>query len=70
MADTEKLHCSFCGVEKSPQVPLISGSEGRICEACVKLAFQVVGSWGQRRRNQARAPELRTPAAIKQHLDE
>ena len=70
MADTEKLHCSFCGVEKSPQVPLISGSEGRICEACVKLAHQVVSSWGQRRKAQAMVPQLRTPAAIKQHLDE
>ena len=70
MADTEKLHCSFCGVEKSPQVPLISGNEGRICEACVKLAHQVVSSWGQRRKAQAMAPQLRTPAAIKQHLDE
>lgn len=70
MADNEKLHCSFCGVEKSPQVPLISGSEGRICEACVKLAHQVVSSWGQKRKVQKMAPELRSPAAIKKHLDE
>ncbi len=70
MADNEKLHCSFCGVEKSPQVPLISGSEGRICEACVKLAYQVVSSWGQKRKVQKMAPELRSPAAIKKHLDE
>ena len=70
MADNEKLHCSFCGVEKSPQVPLISGSEGRICEACVKLANQVVSSWGQKRKVQKMAPELRSPAAIKKHLDD
>lgn len=70
MADSEKLHCSFCGVEKSPQIPLISGSDGRICEACVKLAYQVVSSWGQKRKIQKIAPELRTPAAIKKHLDE
>lgn len=70
MAENEKLHCSFCGVEKSPQVPLIAGSEGRICEACVKLAHQVVSSWGQKRKVQKMAPELRSPAAIKKHLDE
>jgi ATP-dependent Clp protease ATP-binding subunit ClpX len=48
MAENEKLRCSFCGVEKSLQVPLISGSEGRICEACVKLAYQVVSGRHQK----------------------
>lgn len=71
MADTPStsLHCSFCGVEKSPQVPLIAGNEGRICEACVNLAHQVVNSWGHRRKSRSATPELRTPVAIKQHLD-
>ena len=50
MTDTDKPCCSFCGAEKSPTVPLIAGNEGRICEACVKLAHQVVTSWGQRRQ--------------------
>ncbi|SEJ78555.1 ATP-dependent Clp protease ATP-binding subunit ClpX [Pseudomonas linyingensis] len=70
MADTEKPCCSFCGAEKSPTVPLIAGNEGCICEACVNLAHQVVSSWGQRRKLQQLAPQLRTPAAYKQHLDE
>ena len=70
MADTDKPCCSFCGAEKSPTVPLIAGNEGRICEACVTLAHQVVSSWGQRRKLQQLAPQLRTPAAYKQHLDE
>ncbi|HYQ38042.1 MAG TPA: ATP-dependent Clp protease ATP-binding subunit ClpX [Pseudomonas sp.] len=70
MADTEKTCCSFCGAEKSPSVPLIAGNDGRICEACVNLAHKVVSSWGQRRKNQQLAPQLRTPAAYKQHLDE
>ncbi|HEY8330936.1 MAG TPA: ATP-dependent Clp protease ATP-binding subunit ClpX [Pseudomonas sp.] len=70
MADTEKTCCSFCGAEKSPSVPLIAGTEGRICEACVTLAHKVVSSWGQRRKSQQLAPQLRTPAAYKQHLDE
>jgi len=70
MADTEKTCCSFCGAEKSPALPLIAGNEGRICEACVSLAHKVVSSWGQRRKSQQLAPQLRTPAAYKQHLDE
>jgi len=69
MADTEKPHCSFCGAEKSAEVPLIAGNEGRICEACVQLAHQVVSSWGQRRKNKEIERELRTPSAIKAHLD-
>ena len=24
--------CSFCGVEKSAEVPLIAGNDGHICE--------------------------------------
>ncbi|TBU98795.1 ATP-dependent Clp protease ATP-binding subunit ClpX [Stutzerimonas kirkiae] len=70
MADSEKPCCSFCGVEKSLSVPLIAGNQGRICEACVNLAHQVVSSWGARRKSQQLAPQLRTPMAYKQLLDE
>ncbi|PMR73810.1 ATP-dependent Clp protease ATP-binding subunit ClpX [Billgrantia endophytica] len=70
MADTETPCCSFCGAEKSPDIPLIAGNEGRICEACVKLAHQVVSSWGQRRKSEQLAPQLRTPSAYRRHLDE
>ena len=52
--------CSFCGVEKSAEVPLIAGNDGHICEQCVKLAFQVVSSWG--RKAVTIEPELKTPA--------
>jgi ATP-dependent Clp protease ATP-binding subunit ClpX len=69
MADSEKPCCSFCGAEKSATVPLIAGNEGRICEACVTLAHQVVSSWGQRRKHQQLAPKLSTPAAYKEHLN-
>ncbi len=69
-SDENRVHCSFCGVEKSAQAPLISGNEGRICEACVQLAHQVVSSWGQRRKNMQSLPKMRHPAAIKKHLDE
>ncbi len=70
MAEIEKPHCSFCGAEKSADVPLIAGNDGRICEACVMLAHQVVSSWGQRRKNAEITRELRTPHAIKSHLDD
>ena len=60
--------CSFCGVEKTPQTPLIAGNAGHICEQCVKLAYQVVSSWG--RRGVQQEPELKTPLAIKQFLDD
>ncbi|MFV8818356.1 ATP-dependent Clp protease ATP-binding subunit ClpX [Haliea sp. E17] len=62
------LRCSFCGVEKSASIPLIAGNEGHICEKCVKLAHQVVSSWG--RKAVLQAPELKTPAVIKDFLDE
>lgn len=60
--------CSFCGVEKSAEVPLIAGNDGHICEQCVKLAFQVVSSWG--RKAVSVEPELKTPSAIKDFLDD
>ncbi|GAB1260392.1 ATP-dependent Clp protease ATP-binding subunit ClpX [Aurantivibrio plasticivorans] len=62
------LTCSFCGIEKSADVPLIAGNEGHICEHCVKLAHQVVSSWG--RRAALVRPELKAPHIIKQYLDE
>ena len=70
MSENEPICCSFCGVEKSADVPLISGNEGRICEACVKLAHQVVGTWGNTKRKVELSPQLRTPLAIKSHLDD
>lgn len=60
--------CSFCGVEKSPQVPLIAGNNGHICQQCVKLAFQVTSTWG--RQQALTEPDLKTPVAIKSFLDQ
>ena len=60
--------CSFCGLEKSPQVPLIAGNNGHICQQCVKLAFQVTSTWG--RQQALTEPELKTPVAIKSFLDQ
>ncbi len=66
-ADNHPLTCSFCGVEKSVSVPLIAGNDGHICEQCVKLAYQVVNSWG--RKVALAKPELKAPSVIKSYLD-
>lgn len=59
--------CSFCGIEKSPQVPLIAGNEGHICQSCVKLAFQVVSTWGKPEAKTE--PSVKIPSEIKNFLD-
>lgn len=66
--DSDVLTCSFCGIEKSTGTPLIAGNDGHICEQCVKLAHQVVSSWG--RGGTRIEPELKTPREIKDFLDE
>ena len=66
----ESKHCSFCGIEASASVPMIAGTEGFICEACVMLASQVVSSWGKKKElneMQAASPK---PAEIKALLDQ
>ena len=45
--ESDTAHCSFCGLEQGPDLPLIAGENGHICEECVRLAAQVVGSWGR-----------------------
>jgi ATP-dependent Clp protease ATP-binding subunit ClpX len=66
---TSHAHCSFCGVEQSPATPLIAGLEGSICEACVRLADQVVTNWGRKRiLNELHGP-IPKPAKIKEILD-
>ena len=41
--------CSFCGQEQTAHIPLIAGMNGHICEACVRLAHQVISTWTRRR---------------------
>lgn len=62
--------CSFCGTPQSPTTPLIAGAEGHICEACVRLANQVVTSWGRKRTLSDLHTPLPTPAGIKARLDD
>jgi ATP-dependent Clp protease ATP-binding subunit ClpX len=64
-----KAHCSFCGQEQSPDLPLIAGEEGHICEECVRLASQVVGSWGRKRAAAKPLQNLLKPVELKAQLD-
>lgn len=61
--------CSFCGVPQAPDVPLIAGIDGHICESCVQLAAKVVGNWGRKRNLQKPLEKPPIPEEIKQHLD-
>ncbi|HEY8095375.1 MAG TPA: ATP-dependent Clp protease ATP-binding subunit ClpX [Methylobacter sp.] len=69
MSDKEIKHCSFCGIEQSASVPLIAGSEGTICGACVLLANQVVSNWSRKKELSEMQGALPIPAKIKEHLD-
>ncbi len=69
MSDKEIKHCSFCGIEQSASVPLIAGSEGTICGACVQLANQVVSNWSRKKELSEMQGALPIPAKIKEHLD-
>ena len=70
MSDKEVKHCSFCGIDQSASVPLIAGSEGYICGACVLLANQVVSNWSRKKELSEMQGTLPIPAKIKQHLDQ
>ncbi|MBN0989443.1 ATP-dependent Clp protease ATP-binding subunit ClpX [Amphritea pacifica] len=70
MSENEKIKCSFCGVQQSAEVPLISGNEGFICSACVELAYKVSSSWGQKAQQHDLSESLMTPKETKAHLDQ
>ncbi|MEQ1638307.1 MAG: ATP-dependent Clp protease ATP-binding subunit ClpX [Methylococcales bacterium] len=70
MSEKESKHCSFCGINQSASVPLIAGSEGYICGACVSLANQVVTNWSRKKELSEMQGPLPTPAKIKTHLDQ
>jgi len=69
MSDKEKICCSFCGNPQSRETPLIVGLQGHICETCVRLAGQVVSSWGRRRQIARPLKKPPIPREIKNHLD-
>jgi ATP-dependent Clp protease ATP-binding subunit ClpX len=66
----ELKHCSFCGIEASAAVPMIAGTEGYICEACVMLASQVVSSWSKKKELNDMQGPLPKPLGIKALLDQ
>src|SRR5574343_568501 len=67
---SDAKHCSFCGIPASAAVPMIAGTEGFICEACVVLASQVVSSWGKKKALTEMQQELPKPTEIKTMLDQ
>ena len=69
MTDRELMKCSFCGTQQSRESPLIVGLEGHICETCVRLANQVVSSWGRKREVAKPLKKPPIPSEIKAHLD-
>ena len=66
---TPKHHCSFCGQPQTPEVPLIAGEEGHICEECVRLASRVVGSWGRKRAASKPMKNLLKPVELTEQLN-
>lgn len=62
--------CSFCSTQKSTNTPLIAGTEGHICEDCVRLAHQVVSSWGRKKALVELHGPLPKPVQLKSHLDQ
>ena len=66
--DAEK--CSFCRQARSADTPLIAGMDGHTCESCVRLAAQVVESWGRKRSVAEPLKELPVPRDIKRRLDD
>lgn len=68
--ENHKEKCSFCNSEQSLQTPLIAGIDGHICEACVRLANQVIISWGRKREIKETLDSPLKPDAIKRKLDE
>lgn len=64
------IRCSFCGIEQTKQMPLIAGAEGYICEACVRLANQVITSWGRKGTSNELDTPLPIPTTIKARLDD
>jgi len=65
----EHKRCSFCGKQGSADIPLITGTEGHICEECVKLAGQVFDSWGHQRAVDRALVKPPVPMEMKQRLD-
>jgi len=64
------VQCSFCRQVQSGDTPLIAGMDGHICESCVRLAGQVVESWGRKRSVSEPLRKPPVPHEIKRLLDD
>jgi ATP-dependent Clp protease ATP-binding subunit ClpX len=68
--NSPSVACSFCGTPKSNATPLIAGTDGHICEDCVRLAHQVVSSWGRKKALVELHGPLPKPMVLKSRLDQ
>ena len=62
MSDTkeeqeELLHCSFCGKSSKEVELLIAAPDAFICDACVELARDIIGTH-RTRKNEPPAPKV------------
>jgi ATP-dependent Clp protease ATP-binding subunit ClpX len=69
MTAENPVTCSFCAVEQSPDLPLIAGVDGHICESCARLANQVISSWGRKRAATKPLQKPPVPLEMKKLLD-
>jgi ATP-dependent Clp protease ATP-binding subunit ClpX len=69
MTTENAVCCSFCATEQTPEVPLIAGLNGHICESCARLANQVISSWGRRRAAAKPLKKPPVPQELKKLLD-
>ncbi|WP_072682287.1 ATP-dependent Clp protease ATP-binding subunit ClpX [Arcobacter sp. LA11] len=73
-----KLECDFCGTADSHDNPIISGDNASICKACVNAAHEIMvsgkepelGNMVETTEEENAAVQLRTPAQLKEILDD
>ncbi len=65
-----RKECSFCQQPHGPDYPLIAGSSGYICQACVLLAGKMVAGWVQRSDGALFPDEPQRPMSLKAEMDE
>jgi len=75
----KKLNCDFCGVEDTPQNPVIAGENATICQSCAKSAFEIIEKHKDENKDNTEltneqdpiiAQNILTPKELKTILDE
>jgi len=76
----QKIICDFCGIEDTPQNPVIAGDHATICQSCAKSAYEIIESHKANgnsaieqvdgSKNSSMPQEILTPKELKTILDE